>query len=67
MKQEIDIIREPHVSTYENGNTCIFNTDCDICGKPNYPVFTWCTADDPYISAHICFECATEMMHQNST
>ena len=67
MKQEIGIIREPIKTKYPNGKTYTYDVACDVCDRVNYPIFTWATGDDPYVDAGICFECVTEMMHQNST
>lgn len=40
-----------------------FDHECDLCNKPNYPIISWRTDDDPYINSFVCTECITSVLN----
>jgi len=61
-KENFKVIEKPSITEYPSG-TFEYDHECDVCHKPNYPIITWDTDDDPYIKAFICSGCMVDILN----
>ena len=52
------ITTESEIIKYKNGLTRKHDPICDVCKRAGvYPMASWESDDDPYITANICYAC----------